>query len=353
MGLNQDYVVIEDTALEFLITTYTAEAGVRKLKDLLFDIYGSININMLKRSDTVPAGKQSDLSPTGKRSDLSPTGKRSDLSPTGKRSDLSPTGKRSDLSPTGKHLNITIELIRDVYLRNRNPIIPLMVPIDIKESVGLIHGLWANQLGCGGILPIQCVWKPNADAFSLSLTGTQGDVMKESMNVALTLAYNLFKRSDPSVKQSEPSVKQSEPSVKCIDPSVKCSDPSVKCSEENTGSKGKGIHIHCPDTSTPKDGPSAGAAITCAIYSLLSNRPIRTDIAMTGEICLNGQITQIGGLELKILGGLQANIKEFLFPRENMKDFNTFIEKYPEYKDAAKYIPVSSIKEVFTQLQLA
>jgi ATP-dependent Lon protease len=132
----------------------------------------------------------------------------------------------------------------------------------------------------------------------LKLTGTQGDVMKESMNVALTLAYNL--------------------------------SPNTIKADIRTSQSGSGIHIHCPDGSTPKDGPSAGTAITTTIYSLLNNRKIKNTIAITGEITLDGNITAIGGLDLKILGGIKAGVKEFIYPKENEKDFNSFMEKYKD-----------------------
>jgi ATP-dependent Lon protease len=78
----------------------------------------------------------------------------------------------------------------------------------------------------------------------------------------------------------------------------------------------QGIHVHCPEGSISKDGPSAGVAITIAIYSLLNNIPILNDVAITGEIDLQGNITAIGGLENKILGGIRSGIKTFLYPKE-------------------------------------
>ena len=117
--------------------------------------------------------------------------------------------------------------------------------IHIESKVGIINGLWANSLGMGGIIPIQAKWRPSDKAMSLHLTGTQGDVMKESMNVALTLAWNLTQLETKN-----------------------------RINEEYLATP-NGIHIHCPDGSTPKDGPSAGTAITTTIYSLLNNRKIK------------------------------------------------------------------------------
>ena len=87
-----------------------------------------------------------------------------------------------------------------------------------------------------------------------------------------------------------------------------------------------GLHIHCPDTSTPKDGPSAGITITSGIYSLLTNRLIRNDVAMTGEVDLLGNVKAIGGLDAKINGAIKAGVKKVLFPKENEQDYIKIIE---------------------------
>jgi ATP-dependent Lon protease len=147
----------------------------------------------------------------------------------------------------------------------------------------------------------------------------QGDVMKESMNVALTLAWNLtqIEKRDEILKQQH----------NCVN----------------------GIHIHCPEGATPKDGPSAGTAITTTIYSLLNNKKIKYNIAITGEITLDGKITEIGGLDLKFLGGIKAGVTEFLFPKENQKDYDSFIESHKddELTNGIKFNAVETIEEVF------
>jgi ATP-dependent Lon protease len=113
--------------------------------------------------------------------------------------------------------------------------------------------------------------------------------------------------------------------------------------------KKHGIHIHCPEGSVPKDGPSAGTAITIVIFSLLNSRKIKNTIAITGEISLDGRCSEIGGLDLKFLGGIKAGVKEFIYPTENEKDYTTFIEKYKDadlIKDI-KFHAVNNIHEVF------
>jgi ATP-dependent Lon protease len=122
------------------------------------------------------------------------------------------------------------------------------------------------------------------------------------MNVAKTVAWNLLDR----VKQN-----------------------SLINSFTNTG-----LHIHCPDGSTSKDGPSAGAALTCAIYSLFTNKPIRNDISMTGEIDLDGNITAIGGLDAKLSGAKRSGVIIAYVPEENRRDIEIIVKKNPELIDS-------------------
>jgi ATP-dependent Lon protease len=111
-----------------------------------------------------------------------------------------------------------------------------------------------------------------------------------------------------------------------------------------------GIHIHCPDGSTPKDGPSAGACITSVIYSLLNDKPIRNTLALTGEINLQGGITMIGGLQLKIMGAIKAGVTELLYPAENQKDFNKMVHKYETQMAGVSFHQVKTIQDVFAVL---
>ena len=268
MGLH-DMIIFETDVLKFVIDEYTSEAGVRKLKEILFEIISEINLDLLKNQE------------------------------------------KSYNIP----INITINDIKEKYLKDKYEI--KTKKIHEENKIGIINGLWANSLGKGGVIPIQSCWRPSKDFLNLQLTGMQGDVMKESMNVALTLAWNL---TSNSMKNE-------------IIKNYSCD----------------GIHIHCPDTSTPKDGPSAGTAIATTIYSLFNSKKIKCDIAITGEICLDGNVTEIGGLDLKFLGGIKAGVKEFIYPNENKKDYNKFMKKYKDdeiIKDI-KFTGVSRIEEVF------
>ena len=103
------------------------------------------------------------------------------------------------------------------------------------------------------------------------------------------------------------------------------------------------VHIHVPDGATPKDGPSAGAAMGLAIVSVLTGVPIRKDIAMTGEITLRGRVTAIGGLKEKLLAALRSGVKTVLIPQENEKDL---VDVPASVKDGLEIIPVSTMDEV-------
>jgi ATP-dependent Lon protease len=174
-------------------------------------------------------------------------------------------------------------------------------------------------MGQGGVIPIQVKYYPADKFLDLKLTGMQGDVMKESMNVALTMAWNLT--------------------------SNETKDQILKEYKD----KMFGIHIHCPEGAVPKDGPSAGAAITTSIYSVFNNKKIKKDFGITGEISLDGYITEIGGLDLKILGGIKSGITSFIFPKENHRDIDKFLQKYKDNKviEGIHFTGVEKIEEVF------
>lgn len=275
MGLDE-CVELSDEVISYIIETYTLESGVRKLKEVIFDLYGEINIDLLRCEN---------------------------------------------VNSTHLPIQVTVDSLNQKYLSKYDKM--REKTIHDTPKIGVINGLWANSLGRGGIIPIQAVYFPTSTFLELRLTGMQGDVMKESMNVAKSLAWSLLTESE-----------------------------RVSCLERFERTKEQGIHIHCPDGATPKDGPSAGGAITSVIYSLLSGKAIRNDIAMTGEIHLQGKITEIGGLEQKILGGIRAGVKSFLYPSENSREFKKFMQKYKDNHvlDGIVFTAISEIEEVFSQL---
>jgi len=267
MGLTET-VTISDEMIRKIVLLYTMEPGVRKLKELLFDLYGAINLELLQPSETtIP-------------------------------------------------ISITMESL-DKYLPKYKKITEQA--IHAKPMVGTINGLYANSRGNGGIIQIEASFFPTTTFLDLKLTGLQGNVMKESMNVAKTLAWSLC---SPEIQQK------------------------LLSEFENNKNQGGGIHVHCPEGAVDKDGPSAGIAATTAIYSLLTGKPIRNTIAITGEVDLRGNAMPIGGLEYKITGGIRAGVKTFLYPKENHADFTEFIAKH-NVGDDIEFIEISNIQDVF------
>jgi len=191
--------------------------------------------------------------------------------------------------------------------------------IPLEPSVGLVNGLYATSSGgIGGITEIQSIKFPSDKMLELNLTGQAGDVMKESVQYALKNAFKLLSKEEQD-----------------------------KIVEDAHNKKTFGIHIHCPDGATPKDGPSAGLAFTLAVYSLLTGKKVNNKVCMTGEIDLIGNAGIIGGLNAKLNGGKKAGCTLALIPQENMEDLEKMRREgtSPE-DDNFKVIPVSHIDEI-------
>lgn len=178
-----------------------------------------------------------------------------------------------------------------------------------KDSVGVANGLAWTSVG-GEILPIEVQVVPGGSG-RLELTGSLGEVMKESAKLAITYAkvhaseygyaVDVFKNAD--------------------------------------------IHIHAPEGAIPKDGPSAGVTLTTALISCLSGRAVRSDVAMTGEITLHGQVLPIGGLKEKSMAAYREHMSMVLIPKDNEPDL---YEVDPVVKQALEFHPVSSLDEVLS-----
>ena len=177
---------------------------------------------------------------------------------------------------------------------------------DETDQVGAVTGLAWTEVG-GDLLTIEAVKMPGRGA--MKVTGNLRDVMKESISAASSLVRSR----------------------------------SVALGIKPTVFNTTDIHVHVPDGATPKDGPSAGAAMTTAIVSLLTGIPVNREVAMTGEISLRGRVLPIGGLKEKLLAALRGGIKTVLIPKENEKD----LDEIPDnVKTGMKIIPVSDIQEV-------
>ncbi|MGA8516066.1 MAG: endopeptidase La, partial [Burkholderiaceae bacterium] len=175
-----------------------------------------------------------------------------------------------------------------------------------QNQVGQVVGLAWTEVG-GDLLTIEVATMPGKGA--ITRTGSLGDVMKESVEAARTVVRSRSRRLGIKDEAFEK----------------------------------RDVHIHVPDGATPKDGPSAGAAMTTAFVSALTGIPVRADVAMTGEITLRGEVTAIGGLKEKLLAALRGGIKTVLIPEENAKD----LQEIPEnVKNGLEIVPVKWIDQV-------
>ena len=257
MCFSENSINFSDDILRDIINKYTHEGGIRKLKSLLYNIVRELNISNLIHA---------------------------------------PINGKEVIFP----FTIKMEDIKIIF-KNKREIEP--DKINNKPKCGIVNGLWANHLGIGGVLSIEVVWVPASQPMQVKATGNLEKVIKESTDVATSVAWNYLPE-----------------------------DTKEKFMEM-WKNKSMGFHIHCPDGATPKDGPSAGGALTLAIYSLLTHRKIQNNIAMTGEINLQGRISAIGGLEEKLEGAKKAGCVLALVPKENNIDLTKIVDRNPSLLD--------------------
>ncbi|MGB9766157.1 MAG: endopeptidase La [Sulfurihydrogenibium sp.] len=253
-GLDEKTVEFTDKAIQFIIRGYTREAGVRNLERQI----GSIIRKIAK--EIVEKGKK-------------------------------------------KKYKVTEKLVKKFLGA------PIYTPEkESKDEIGVVTGLAWTEVG-GEILKIEATKMPGKG--NLILTGSLGDVMKESAKIAYS--YVKSKAEELGINPGEFSKYD--------------------------------VHVHVPAGAIPKDGPSAGIAITTAIASLLSQRPVRSDVAMTGEITLTGKVLPVGGLKEKILAAKRAGIKNVILPKGNKEEVMSDLPAY--VRKSVNLIFVEHIDEVF------
>jgi ATP-dependent Lon protease len=175
-----------------------------------------------------------------------------------------------------------------------------------ENQVGQVTGLAWTEVG-GELLTIEAVTLPGKG--KTMTTGKLGEVMQESIQAALSVV----RKRSKALGIPEDFYQKSD------------------------------IHIHLPEGATPKDGPSAGIAITTALVSVLTGIPVRADVAMTGEITLRGEVLPIGGLKEKLLAAVRGGIRTALIPEENVKDLVDIPENI---KNVLEILPVKWIDQV-------
>ncbi|KAK5165382.1 uncharacterized protein LTR77_008911 [Saxophila tyrrhenica] len=267
-GLEKKDVDIEEGALDKVITSYTRESGVRNLERELGSVCRAKAVQFAEARDT---------------------------------------DKISTYTP-----NVSIEDLEDILGIER-----FEEEIAARNSQpGVVTGLVAYSHGTqGSILFIEIADMPGSGR--VQLTGKLGDVLKESVEVALTWvkshAYDLALTADPSEDIM----------------------------------KSRSIHVHCPSGAIPKDGPSAGLAHTIALISLFSHKAVPPTLAMTGEVALRGKVMPVGGIKEKLIGAMRAGVKKVLLPQGNRKDVKDLPQ---EVKDGLEIVTVGHIWEALAQV---
>ena len=242
VGFNKNEVIFNEEIIKYLIETFTNEAGVRKIKEKIVEIIRDINLKYIHTTITEFP------------------------------------------------FNVSKDYIDEIFKMKPKMRIN---KTHTEPMVGLVNGLYATTTGVGGLTPIQVMKYPSEKMLDLTLTGQQGDVMKESVSYALRIAYSML-----------------------------TDEEKQKILDDANNKKNFGLLVHTPEAATKKDGPSAGAAMTLAIYSILTNKKINNNIAMTGEIDLFKNIKMIGGLHAKLTGAKSSGISLALIPKENEDDLN-------------------------------
>ena len=198
--------------------------------------------------------------------------------------------------------------------------------------IGLVNGLAWTAVG-GDVLKIETIRIKGKG--NLQLTGSLGDVMKESARIAMSVVKTLIDTNRLEIDQQNIPLTFKEKDEKLpVDPSEVY--------------KRYDIHLHVPDGATPKDGPSAGIAMVSVIASILSSKKIRSEIAMTGEVSLSGDVLPIGGLKEKLIAAHKAGMTKVLIPQKN---YERDLEDIPkEVRDTLEIVGMKRIEEVLKQI---
>ncbi|NLC28060.1 MAG: endopeptidase La [Campylobacteraceae bacterium] len=274
-GLKSIEVSISKATLQTIIANYTRESGVRNLRRRLADIFRK-------------------------------------------------SAKQLLLSPELKKISITSKNLSE-YLEKR---IFEIEETDNTPRIGQVNGLAWTSVG-GDVLKIEAIRIQGKGA--MQVTGSLGDIMKESAKIALSVVKVLIDEKKVKVPLS-------------IIPLGGKEKEEKKSIDHSDVYRRFDLHLHVPEGATPKDGPSAGITMATAIASILSDIKVRSDVAMTGELTLTGKVLPIGGLKEKLIAAFKAKITTIIIPKKN---YERDLEDIPtEVKDALEIIPVERIEEV-------
>lgn len=283
-GIDKENIQIDRSAIVEIIRNYTREAGVRNLERELASVCRKIARDVVLGKINPKPEKKASKSKTASKAEKV-------------------TKKTKATKPGLKVLGKNIEGYLGIPIFHGDK-------VENHDEIGLVNGLAWTEVG-GTTLPIEVVVMPGRG--KVILTGSLGDVMKESAQAAIS-----YLRSHADKIHMRPI------DYETID-----------------------LHIHFPEGAVPKDGPSAGIAITTAIYSALNEVPVRSDFAMTGEITLRGKVLAVGGIKEKLLAAHRQGIKNIILSADNEKE----LEELP--KDVRKEPKITGIEYAEEALKLA
>ncbi len=233
-------------------------------------------------------------------------------------------------NPEIKKISVTLKNLNK-YLEK--PVFEIET-IEKEPQVGVVNGLAWTAVG-GDVLRIESIKIKGKG--SLQLTGRLGEVMKESASIAYSVVKVLIDQGKLPIEQDViPKTLKERQENKELDPSEVY--------------RRYDIHLHIPEGATPKDGPSAGITMATSIASILSERKVRNDVAMTGELTLSGKVLPIGGLKEKLIAAYKAKIKKVLIPKKN---YDRDLDDIPaEVIENMQIVPVTRIEEVLAEALL-
>ncbi|BFI05718.1 ATP-dependent Lon protease [Marchantia polymorpha subsp. ruderalis] len=327
-GVKPEQVEVTDGALHTLIETYCREAGVRNLQKHIEKIYRKIALKLV-RSDLLKNGKinnsnvlaesASGTESNGERiiEELLDSGEVATLKSTDSATTLSEDGESETSKVTKKNEESTP--IEALYVDDSNLADYVGNPVFQSDRLydqtplGVVMGLAWTAMGGSTLYVETRVIEQNAGKGSLQMTGQLGDVMKESATIAHTVARAILREKQP----------------------------------DNSFFSDSRLHLHVPAGATPKDGPSAGCTMITSMLSLAIDKPVRRDVAMTGEVTLTGRVLPIGGVKEKTVAARRSGVKVVIFPSANQRDFDElpahvkegievhFVDNYSEIFDIA------------------
>ncbi|KAJ2080399.1 ATP-dependent Lon protease pim1 [Coemansia sp. RSA 988] len=301
-GLKGASVMLTDDAIDALVRSYCRESGVRSLKKHIEKIFRKTALKIIEEDIAVPAPTGAEQgtdasgdSPAAKNAESNGKAAAGEAAAKAKGEDTSSIVKPSQAMavPGSYTLDIGANVLKDYV----GPPVFDSDRLYEKTPAGVVMGLAWTSMG-GSALYIESVVEATAESKDsegvergshgrLHTTGQLGDVMKESSTLAYTFARSLMTRRHP----------------------------------ENNFFSNNIIHMHVPEGATPKDGPSAGVTMATALLSLAFNKPIKQDVAMTGELTLTGRVLKIGGLKEKTIAARRSGVKRILFPKANIADW--------------------------------